>query len=80
MMSRLVSSLLLLAPVWVTPQTDWCRLSAQHTMCLHQGPGPACVSLTQSGVSSKEAKTITDIHNRSHEDENACLYKHLNIF
>ena len=62
-MSRLVSSLLL-SLASVMSQTDWCRLSPQHTMCLHQGPGPACVSLSQSGVSNKEAKTITDIHNR----------------
>ena len=65
-MSALVSSLLLsLAPVSVISQTDWCGLSPQHTLCLHQGPGPACISLSQSGVSSEEAKTITDTHNRS---------------
>ena len=81
-MLRLASSLLLsLTPVSVISQTDWCRLSPQHTMCLHQGPGPACVSLAQSGVSSKEAKTITDLHNRlNNQITNLNIYMLLHVF
>ena len=43
---------------------DYCQLSPQHTMCRYQGLGPACLALSHRGVTSQEAKIITDTHNR----------------
>ena len=45
-------------------EQDYCQLSAQHTMCRYQGLGPACLALSHRGVTSQEAKIITDTHNR----------------
>ena len=58
--------LVILQTLLVTPQSDYCQLSADHTMCRYREGelGRACLASQQRGVTREQATEILNHHNR----------------
>lgn len=61
---RVVTLAVLLLPL-AAPQSNYCGITPEHTMCKYQGIGPACNgNALRRGVTPEEIKEILDSHNR----------------
>ena len=58
--------LVILQTLLVSPQSDYCQLSADHTMCRYREGelGRACLASQQRGVTREQATEILNQHNR----------------
>ena len=63
-----LTSLLALQTMLVSSQgqTDYCQLSAEHTMCVYRAGelGRTCGVTQQRGVTTSQAEEIVNLHNR----------------